>query len=690
MEQLLAEAAAVLEHKGPATTQEAQTLKEKAERVASSVDGWMTRIETLVGYLVEDDLKSTWFKAIILPLQEAKHREVDLLEKVVQPIVEAFDQVPKEIRERFMEPVDGAKLFPHHRTDLTPPRRRFELLMMALNAGNEGNLQRLLDGRGITERELGVALSLLTKEEMDWVQSILDASERKVQLAGETEPKSLKERAFDVEERDSGVRPVAVKARAITTTQGTWRGGYFPAVYHSEVETVGKKQEAQALAELLDPSFVRPGTPHGHLKKRADKFNGAISLSPGTIYSHLARAVHDVAFREALKSVGSLVLAPEIQEALRARLGPEKAKLFLPWLKDVGTMRSGMDWGGLNAITQWLRSNMAPALLGWRPSIPAGDAANLAVVALDLDKGTYAGALKDFGADIPGMTAWAMEKSGELRTRHSQLTREFAQAVKELTGVGPLKRGPLAFYKKHAFVFMEWSDRLTSTPAWIAAYRQAVGEGKAELEAVRTADKFVRDRFPSHSAVDMAHILRDKGFWGMITVFGGYSNVLFNLQRRAVQPWLRANGMERLKLTGKTVGALLALWSVGNVLPAVLMGHGPEKDEEWWKWYLRRLAMAPFENFHSEAGGTVGSVLTGKRPNPRGSPISGYLETLGGSVLKMADGDADARKQVKALVQTIGLTTGLPITPVNNTIDVLFSEHPDAVDVAHDAYVGDR
>jgi GGDEF domain-containing protein len=693
IEQLVAEAASVLRDQGPATTRESETLGERIKRTGGAIDGWMLRVETMVGFLVKDDINSMWFKAVILPLQEAKHRETDLLSAAVRPIVEAFEKVPKSTRARFMEPVDGAALFPGHREDLTPPRRRFELLMLALNYGNEGNAQRLLDGRGISDQEVRAAIDLLTKEELDWVQSVWDASETKHVIPGETEAKSLKERSFDLEERDSGLRPKAVEARALQTKHGTYRGGYFPAVYHSEVETVGKKQDAQSVAEMLDPSYVRPGTPHGHLKKRVEKFAGALSLSPGTIYSHLAKTVHDVAYREALKSVGGLILSPDIQDALRARLGAEKTKLFLPWLRDVGTMRSGMDWGGLNAVAQWARSNMAPALLGWRPSIAIGDAANLAVSGLDLNPLIYAGALKEFSTDINATTEMILTKSGEMRSRRDQLVRDFARAVKDLTASGPFKRGPLAAYKHHGFTFMEWSDRLTSAPSWLAAYRQAEAEGKSELEAVRLADKFVRDRFPSYNAVDVSHLLRDKGFWGAVTVFGSYVNVLYNRQRHIIQPWLNAQGWEKAALSAPVVGKLLALWAFGNVIAAGLMGQGPEKDEPWWQWFLRRLTLAPFENFHAELGGTVGSLLTGKKPNARGSPISSYLETVGGAALRAVDGDADGAAQLKALVQTIGLSKGLPMTPVNNAIDLLTGppkRDENALDVAGTAIYGDR
>lgn len=686
VEQLVAEFALHLKRKGPAATKEAQSVLERAMRLGSSLDGWALRIETMIGFLVDNDIGSMAHRALIQPLQDAKVREVDLLNEVVRPIVEAFEKVPKEVRARFMEPIDGAKLFPNHVENVAAPSRRFELLVLALNLGNEGNLQRLLDGRRMTLAQAEAAVSLLSKEELEWVQSIWDAHEHKVKLPGETEGKSLRDRAFDLEERDSGLRPEPVKARAFEVNGVKLRGGYFPAVYQPEATPLGKRQEAQALADLMDPSFVRPGTPHGHLKKRADKVTQALSLSPGTIYSHLAKAAHDVAFREPLKSVATLILDPAVQESLRAHLGYEKAKLFLPWLRDIGTMRGDIDWGGFNLVAQWMRSNMAPALLGFRPSIPLGDVANLAVAGLDLEPLVYAATLRDFYAAPLKNIEEAKAKSGELRARRSQLSRDLAKAVKELTS-GKSKRA-VQFYRQHGFVLLEWSDALTSTPAWMASYRQALKEGLSEQDAVRTADRFVRERFPSHSPVDMAHMLRDKGVIGFLTVFGGYTNVLWNRQRRYFRRLATAEGA---KDTGIAAGKLLGLWLAANLLSSFLMGRGPREDERWYEWFLRRLVTAPFENFHGELGGAVEALAGGKRPDPRGSPLSSYLETVGGGVVQALNGDADAARRMKGLVNAIGINLGVPVTPINNLIDVLdMKEDEGVLDAVEDALYGER
>ena len=116
-----------------------------------------------------------------------------------------------------------------------------------------------------------VVIPLDVLEELDWVQSVWDAAE------------SLWPEAVALEERDSGLRPPKIPHRKLVTRHGVYRGGYFPAMYDRLVEKVGELQVADTIAGLMDPSFARPTTPHSHLKRRARRFAGAISLEPANI-----------------------------------------------------------------------------------------------------------------------------------------------------------------------------------------------------------------------------------------------------------------------------------------------------------------------------------------------------------------------------------------------------------------------
>ncbi|MGH9811525.1 MAG: hypothetical protein ACRD4T_00165 [Candidatus Acidiferrales bacterium] len=644
---LVAEAQASLESRGAAVEQSAQTTGERLASWWNGVIGSQLKPEVQVNRLGGGSLKSVWFRVFVKPLQRAKAREVDLLKKAIKPILDAFDKMP---RAQAQDRIDGARLFPDHRPDLAPPRRRYELLLLALNAGNEGNLSRLLEGRNITEPQLRAALDLLTKEELDWVQAVWDAAE------------SLWPESAALEERETGLRPPKVEARSLVTRHGTYRGGYFPAVYVRDVEAVGEKQEASALAALLDPSYTRPGTSHGHLKRRVAGFTGALSLEPSTIGRHLAQAAHDIAFREAVKSVGSLVFDERVRAVLRDRLGPEQAGQFLPWLKDVGQMRGAEGFeraGNMLRALRWLKTNTVIAALGYSIPNALEDLTNLpaAVARTDLKAQHLAAAIGEFLGAPRETLALTEAKSGELRARRDQLQRELTRQVRNLTAARVLK--PARWVKDHAFAFMEFTDKYTSTPVWLAGYRQALARGEAEGEAVTYADALVRKVFPSHSPVDAAPVLRDKSAVGMLLAFHGWLSTHFNSMAELVYAFGRA---DTARDRARVAGQMLAYVAVVGPLAALVRGHGREEDEEWASWFLRKMLASPVSGF--VGGGDVANLVEarvmGKRANQRTLSIIGAGAVFFEAALNLAGEDADA-KDLLRFVRSLGPLTGLPL-----------------------------
>src|SRR5690606_37290233 len=117
----------------------------------------------------------------------------------------------------------GKALFPDATPGFEPPQTVSQLIVLVLNAGNLGNLERLLKGRGITKAQIEAALAQhLDKATMDWIQSIWDAAE------------AMWPDARKMHERVTGMAPSKVAAEPIQTPWGTYRGGYFPLRYRYE------------------------------------------------------------------------------------------------------------------------------------------------------------------------------------------------------------------------------------------------------------------------------------------------------------------------------------------------------------------------------------------------------------------------------------------------------------------------
>lgn len=655
----------------------------------SGSDGSLLRPETMLGWL-GGGLDSTWHKAIFEPLNQGKYRESEIMRATIKPIMDALDAMPDQVRRHLTDKVDGAKLFPGHRQDIQAPTRRFELLAMALNAGNESNLQRLLGGRGIQPHELQEAIDLLSKEEMDWVQACLDAAE------------SLWPMTKELEERDTGLAPEKIDSTPIahaykvnmpdgsTMTQHTlYRGGYWPAVYDRRVATTGERQAANTVAALMDPSYTRPGTARSHTKKRADEFADVIALDLSVLQAHLVQVAHDVAFREAIKSVGGLILAPEVQAALKQHLGDERAKLFLQWVKDVGQMRGAEVVTHATTITRFLnarKANMSVAILGYAVDVVMGDISNplVALSATDLKAKHLAAGMGEFLRSPRESLAFVHEKSKELRFRDDSMTREFATRMKSLTKPGGVVSDGYDAFVAHAFTVFEWSEKVSTAGIWIGAFRQAVQAEKVEADAVAFADSIVRKVVPANSAVDKSDILRSKGVVGALLMFHGYMNTVYNLLRDVSHPLYLAaargetskekvgNVMgEMLPVSAKLLGIIVAVGLVSEFFS----GKGPEPEdgddelERWVNWAIRKSWMTPM-NAIPFAGPAV-ELWSGKSTSVRAAPAFGFMVEIAKAIKKAGSGDASAWDKAVALAKAAGSWKGAPVVRPLRTADYI-------------------
>jgi hypothetical protein len=659
--QLLAEGEQ-LKKRPPEPTTEAETFAQRWGRRWNRFDGGLLKVETMARWLsgaqdTAEFIKSTWFKAIVEPMQLAKAKERDLYRTHIQPLVDAFNAIPAVTKARQMELIDARKYFPGH-VEEKLPQRRFEILMMLLHSGNASNLARLTEGRGITEAELrAAAIDVgVTKEEYAWLQSVWDAAE------------SLKPLAFDLEEADSGIRPEAIAARAFQSAHGEVKGGYFPAVY-DRITNVGRNQEA-TLAGFQDHSYTRPGTSHSFLKGRVDGFTDLISLSPASIQRHFAQVVHDVAFRQAVKSVGTLVIDPRVRTLLRERLGSGREEQFLTWVRDVAQMRAGQvadDVSGLRSLAQQVRGNIVTAVLGYKlPNALEDLTSNLlsAVPASDLKAKHLAAGMAEFARSPGEARAFALERSGELRARQDQVQRELAKQVRGLTETGlakVLNQGPLGWYKDHAFIFAETVEATTSTAIWLGAYRQALQAESTESDAARFADATVRQVLVSHNTVDLSALMRDRGVVGHLLMFHGAFNHFYNQFRaQGARAALAATAAAAVRASARIAGLSVGLFIIGSLA----RGQGPDKDEDLEDWLFRKLALEGAMQLMpglGEVGNVLAAAQRGKMTTPRNNSLIGVAGSITDAAVKAADPEKGSpAKTLKFITSLAGPGLGVP------------------------------
>lgn len=671
---------------GPKASDAASGLVKRALDFGQMFDAYLLRIPTMIDWLGGDNIGSTWFRAIIKPLREAAHTESDLMEKTIKPIMDAMEAIPKNVLDTWNDIIDGERLFPGHRAELVPARR-FEILLMLLNTGNESNIHRLTEGRGITMKQIEDATAELgiTKAELEWIQSVWDASE------------SLWPLARELEERDTGVAPEKLTLRPFTvqTPEGPvkMKGGYFPAIYDRDVTTAGKRQEIKTAADLL-PNVTRPSTGRGHLKGRVENFSDAIDLTPRGIQAGIFRTAHDIAFREPLRSVANLILDPRVQNILLRRIGIERRAVFTQWLQDVGRLdaaRSDPHAPKLMRAAQALKSNLTVSILGHAIDNFMADTVSVLTptIASNLTARNLAGGLNEFNLHPKRTLAFAREHSGAIRQRDVRIANEFRQAV---NNIGKSRWMPLRawrWYRDNGWAVAQMVDRGVSTAIWMGAYRQYANANETHADAVTFADDVVSKTMPATSVVDLAAIQRDRGMFGSLSLFYGYYSLLYQQERRLAHRVYSAKqrGESRPGAFVKSLGNHLALIVITRLLAGAIMGKGPEPEdgddegERWMNWALRGMLIATVDPLPFGVGRGIEQRVLGRRAGGRPIPMSAFAEVMEralGQAFDALGDDADPQKALITAVRATGMLSGTPTRPLRGVKYLLDLANPES------------
>ena len=324
-------------------------------------------------------------------------------------------------------------------------------------------------------------------------------------------------------------------------------------------------------------------------------------------------------------------------------------------------------------LPQRLQSNMAVATLGYAADVALGDLTNPGVAAVKFkDVRHLAAALAECVAHPQETRRWALAKSGELRFRDNGLLQQFHRQRNALTKRRFPGREHLDLVVDNAFVFFETTDALTATPIWVGAYREGLVLYDAnDALAVEYADKLLRETFPSQSAVDKSAWQRK---YPLLLLFYGYLNMIFNL-RRDVAHDAYVVFKEPGSSFGDKAGAVaraawkwVAIVAAAQVAGEFISGRGPEPDEKYSQWLLRKALAGLTTNdlpFGYLAEPVTSFLATGKkrRVSARAAPAISVLQTASESMLKAIDGKGDATEFFD-IARSLGIVFGIPTRPL--------------------------
>lgn len=622
---------------------------ERAKSRVAAIDSALLKMETVFDWLDGGKSNGVFNRVVFRPIADAQHNEQTRLADVIGKLNAAMKNIPAKTLKRWSDKVSAPELL-NRETGRPFVMTRDQLISVALNFGNQGNIDKLTGGYGWNEGAVREALAReLTAEEWAYVQEVWDTID------------SLWSDIEALEKRLNGVAPEKVEAVALETPFGTIRGGYFPVVYDPR-----RNYQAEANAAknsgLFENIYTRATTSKGFTKERT-KVERPIHLSLSIINRHVGEVVHDLTHREAIMQADKFLSDRRIMQAVDDALGPEVRRQFRPWLQRIANEwaydRAGL--GGLEGFIRTARLNTTIVGMGFRVSTMMMQGAGFSNSIEVVGARWMTPAIARAAANPIEAGKFVNERSGEVRARMDNLDRDIRDNVKRVSGARNLSA-----IKRFAFHGIGYMDRIVVVPTWLGAYDKAIAGGMDEQDAIYAADKAVRQSQGSGAAKDLAAVQAGRGAAGeamkLLTMFYSYMSAFYQRERHLGRDIRRGGTKDIPRLLARAWWLII----VPPLLSELLAGRGPDEDDEegWASWSFERITLSLFGPI--PIARDVLPVIAAKWKDKgtfgyRFTPVSGSYESLirlAEEGERIAEGD-DTKALTRTTIETVGYFTGL-------------------------------
>ncbi|TPQ24943.1 hypothetical protein [Methylomonas koyamae] len=534
-----------------------------------------------------------------------------------------------------------------------------QVLAMALNMGNESNMQRLLGGEGWTESQIRPVVATLTADDWLTVQKVWDLFEEFRPLIAEKE------------RRLYGKEPNWIPPRPFTamSVDGPieMAGGYYPVKYDPRA-SIGAEQHADAeeARAMLKAAYSAATTRRSFTKNRVDAVLGRpLLLSLDGVFNGLNEVIHDLAWHEWLIDMNKVLGSRRIDGAIRQHYGPDYVRVLKQWEKDIagGDTATMRGWEKAGA---WMRQNISAAGLSF----------NLMSAAMQ-----FTGITQSFvRVGAPWMTRGILqmmnqpkqtmdfvnERSVFMTNRSRTRFRELSELRNRIQYQSEAKAG----FDSAKFWLIMRAQGLVDYPTWIGAFYKALADNHGEEKAAALADQAVIDAQGGGETKDLSAIENDKNpLSRLFTLYYNFMGTLLNLGFVEAQT-------EKNK--GKLAAKMLLLFAVPQVLEHAIRAAITPDGDDWDEVDYAKHAREVLGEMVDRMTGLLVLVREFREPIKYAIGLSDQVRNYEGPTGLRLVGDAgDLATQVrqgefdaafrKAFINVIGDVTGLPAAQINKT-----------------------
>ena len=409
------------------------------------------------------------------------------------------------------------------------------LLSIALNMGTKTNQERVSETYGMTYNAIMNALEkYMDNRDWDFVEAVWEHIN------------SYWPQRNIVQNSLYGVPLGKVPGQTIVLSNGRKiKGMYYPIKYDGELSSKTKERELNDIVrkEMLGSHTFNIGM--GSTKKRAEGSGGQYIRDDLEVYiEYINESINHIAMRETTADIYKLLARKDVAEAITDKYGSEAHRRLLQWATDC--WHDPVDkLGNLERYLDRMRKKFTMATMGYRISTALLNMANIPLVIEKTGPRNFIRGLSDMymsGADkYREQRAFIFEKSSFMKERATTMDRDLARGLRVKEDRGTSKavskiKGGKEIIDQYGFSLIAETDFMFSLPEWIQTYNNTVFElqmkrnmtaEEIEKEAVRKADKIVRETFGSGEMKDRPAVVKSR-FLSQLLPFYSYTSLVLN------------------------------------------------------------------------------------------------------------------------------------------------------------------